>query len=199
MATAGEDTTANAPSAAYEGGGAGGKFRKRPFRRAQATPYDRPPTTALRNPSWLSKLVVDPASKLINAGARRLFASFSRKTLPPPPSHPPLPAIPAPPPSGFSSSISLFPLLSVYVFTPIPLCIYACVTVWVGDLFVVCSLLIVWEKELSSLPFSSLLYCKCQYVYNWAQKVGIEFRSSLLFLLCVQLAWIQLKCLFFYG
>ncbi|XP_031108057.1 nuclear pore complex protein NUP1 isoform X2 [Ipomoea triloba] len=102
MATAGEDTTANAPSAAYEGGGAGGKFRKRPFRRAQATPYDRPPTTALRNPSWLSKLVVDPASKLINAGARRLFASFSRKTLPPPPpppSHPPLPAIPAPPPS----------------------------------------------------------------------------------------------------
>lgn len=155
MATAGEDTTANAPSAAYEGGGAGGKFRKRPFRRAQATPYDRPPTTALRNPSWLSKLVVDPASKLINAGARRLFASFSRKTLPPPPppSHPPLPAIPAPPPSGFSSSISLFPLLSVYVFTPIPLYIYACVTVWVGDLFVVCSLLIVWEKELSSLAF----------------------------------------------
>ncbi|XP_019191883.1 PREDICTED: nuclear pore complex protein NUP1-like isoform X2 [Ipomoea nil] len=98
MATAGEDTTANAPSAAYEGGGAGGKFRKRPFRRAQATPYDRPPT-ALRNPSWLSKLVVDPASKLINAGARRLFASFFTKTLPPPPSHPPLPAIPAPPPS----------------------------------------------------------------------------------------------------
>ncbi|RAL37042.1 hypothetical protein DM860_003964 [Cuscuta australis] len=99
MATVGQDTTAAASSptthpAAYEVGGAGGKFRKRPFRRGQSTPYDRPPTS-IRNPSWLSKLVVDPASKLINAGARRFFASLFQKALPPPPV---LPAIAAPPP-----------------------------------------------------------------------------------------------------
>lgn len=79
MATAGESK--------YEGG-AGGKFRKRPFRRSQATPYDRPPT-ALRNPtiagghggagsSWFSKLITD--------GAQRLFASVFRKRLLPSPS-----------------------------------------------------------------------------------------------------------------
>ncbi|KAM1064052.1 hypothetical protein ACFX2A_028740 [Malus domestica] len=73
---------------AYEGLGAGGKFRKTPFRRTtQATPYDRPPTT-LRNPSaandgWLSKLV-DPAQRLISTSAHRLFSSVFRKRLPPP-------------------------------------------------------------------------------------------------------------------
>ncbi|XP_068328919.1 nuclear pore complex protein NUP1-like isoform X2 [Pyrus communis] len=73
---------------AYEGLGAGGKFRKTPFRRTtQATPYDRPPRI-LRNPSaandgWLSKLV-DPAQRLIYSGAHRLFSSVFRKRLPPP-------------------------------------------------------------------------------------------------------------------
>ncbi|XP_031117686.1 nuclear pore complex protein NUP1-like isoform X3 [Ipomoea triloba] len=81
------------PTAAYDVGGAGGKFRKRPLRRPQATPYDRPPT-ALRNPSWLTKLVVDPASKLINAGAQRFLAPLFRKRLPPPPLHsPPTPGL----------------------------------------------------------------------------------------------------------
>ncbi|GMI84652.1 hypothetical protein HRI_002134500 [Hibiscus trionum] len=77
----------------YDGGfGAGGKFRKRPFRRT--TPYDRPPT-AIRNPSntghgngWLSKLV-DPAQRLITSSAHRLFASVFRKRLTPSPLHPP--------------------------------------------------------------------------------------------------------------
>ncbi|XP_022747857.1 nuclear pore complex protein NUP1-like [Durio zibethinus] len=80
----------------YDGGlGAGGKFRKRPFRRTtQTTPYDRPPT-AIRNPSgtgdrigWFSKLV-DPAQRLITSSAHRLFASVFRKRLPPPLPHPP--------------------------------------------------------------------------------------------------------------
>ncbi|XP_071734684.1 uncharacterized protein [Rutidosis leptorrhynchoides] len=66
----------------YQNGGAGGKFRKKPIRRsAQTTPYARPPT-AIRNnnPSLLSKLV-DPASRLLYAGADRLFGVF-RKRLP---------------------------------------------------------------------------------------------------------------------
>ncbi|KAI3816882.1 hypothetical protein L1987_10666 [Smallanthus sonchifolius] len=77
MATAGDG------SAPYESGGAGGKFRKRPFRRSTpATPYDRPPTVVRNNnPSMLKKLV-DPASRLIYAGANRLFGVF-RKSLPP--------------------------------------------------------------------------------------------------------------------
>ncbi|OMO62992.1 hypothetical protein COLO4_32784 [Corchorus olitorius] len=88
--------TAREESNAYDGGlGAGGKFRKRPFRRTtQTTPYDRPPT-AIRNPSggggrngWLSKLV-DPAQRLITSSAHRLFASVFRKRLPAPPPHPP--------------------------------------------------------------------------------------------------------------
>ncbi|KAL2324993.1 hypothetical protein Fmac_024051 [Flemingia macrophylla] len=71
---------------AYEGG-AGGKFRKRPFRgRSQTTPYDRPPSF-LRNPNtnnrWFSKLV-DPAHRLITYSARSLFSSLFRKRLPPP-------------------------------------------------------------------------------------------------------------------
>nr|BAO49705.1 nuclear pore complex protein Nup136a [Nicotiana benthamiana] len=90
MATAGEGTAAAAAAAAYEG--AGGKFRKRPLRRNQNnTPYDRPPTT-LRNSSWLSKLVVDPASKLITSGAQRFFSSIFQKRLPSPPT--PLPPLP---------------------------------------------------------------------------------------------------------
>ncbi|KAK6271225.1 hypothetical protein POUND7_008323 [Theobroma cacao] len=88
--------TAREGSNPYDGGfGAGGKFRKRPFRRTtQTTPYDRPPT-AIRNPSasgdrngWLSKLL-DPAQRLITSSAHRLFASVFRKRLPPPPPHPP--------------------------------------------------------------------------------------------------------------
>lgn len=69
------------------GGGAGGKFRKKPFPRP-TTPYDRAPTPFRRNDnsgSWLTKLVVDPASKLIYYGAHRLFAPLFRKRLPPPP------------------------------------------------------------------------------------------------------------------
>ncbi|KAK4284012.1 hypothetical protein QN277_000902 [Acacia crassicarpa] len=75
----------------YQGGGmgAGGKFRKRPFRRNQTTPYDHPPS-ALRNPSanrnygWFSK-PVDPAQTLITTGAHMLFSSVFRKRLPAPP------------------------------------------------------------------------------------------------------------------
>jgi len=75
------------------GAGTGGKFRKRPFRRAQTTPYDRPATAlrpsqaAAEKNGWLSKLV-DPASKLITYGAHKLFSSVFRKRLLPPP-HPP--------------------------------------------------------------------------------------------------------------
>ncbi|KAL2326636.1 hypothetical protein Fmac_025694 [Flemingia macrophylla] len=79
MAPAREENT-------YEGGGGFGKFRKRPFRKTQTTPYDRPPT-ALRNPNrnngWLSKLV-DPAQRLLASSANRIFASVFRKSLPPP-------------------------------------------------------------------------------------------------------------------
>ncbi|KAJ0982615.1 hypothetical protein J5N97_010870 [Dioscorea zingiberensis] len=90
-------------SPAYDGGGAGGKLRKRFFRRS-ATPYDRPPSAArcaVRPPEpqrngWLSMLV-DPASRIITGGASRLFSSVFRKqqlALPPPP----LPLSPPPPP-----------------------------------------------------------------------------------------------------
>ncbi|GKU91484.1 hypothetical protein SLEP1_g5351 [Rubroshorea leprosula] len=91
--------TAREESSRYDGGlGAGGKFKKRPFRRTtQSTPYDRPPI-AIRNPAtgngngWLSKLV-DPAQRLIAYSANRLFASVFRKRLPvpPPPPQPPEP------------------------------------------------------------------------------------------------------------
>lgn len=89
--------------------GAGGKFRKRPFRRNQTTPYDRPPPPPLRNPStarsygWLSKLV-DPAQRLITTGAHMLFSSVFRKRLPPPP--PPN----SQPLGSFFVFLSLFPL-----------------------------------------------------------------------------------------
>ncbi|KAK9064011.1 hypothetical protein SSX86_017883 [Deinandra increscens subsp. villosa] len=77
MATAGDG------SPPYQSGGAGGKFRKRPSRRSiPATPYSRPPTAVRNNkPSMLKKLV-DPASRLIYAGAHKLFDVF-RKNLPP--------------------------------------------------------------------------------------------------------------------
>lgn len=85
MATAAREEKQKQP---YEGLGAGGKFRKTPFRRTtQATPYDRP-STALRNPStanagWISKLV-DPAQRLITYSAHRLFSTVFNKRLPPP-------------------------------------------------------------------------------------------------------------------
>ncbi|XP_022859630.1 nuclear pore complex protein NUP1-like isoform X2 [Olea europaea var. sylvestris] len=101
MATAGEGgvtTNTDGIASSYDGGGGegvGGRSRRRPFRRAHhTTPYDRP-LTAFRgittaainniNSSWLNKLVVDPASKLISYGAHRFFASVLRKRLPPPP------------------------------------------------------------------------------------------------------------------
>ncbi|GAB4842664.1 hypothetical protein Ancab_012638 [Ancistrocladus abbreviatus] len=82
-------TMDDSAKAGYDGSRAGGKFRKRPFRRQhQTTPYDRPPT-ALRKPNgWLSR-IVDPASKLITAGAHKLFSSVFRKRLLPPPQLPP--------------------------------------------------------------------------------------------------------------
>ncbi|XP_016437971.2 nuclear pore complex protein NUP1 isoform X1 [Nicotiana tabacum] len=90
MAAAGSGGTATSSAHEGAGGGAGGKFRKRPFLKNQTTPYDRPPT-ALRNPSWLTKLVVDPATKLITSGAQRFFSSLFRKRLLPPPTPLPLP------------------------------------------------------------------------------------------------------------
>lgn len=84
------------PMAAYEGGGGGigGKFPKRPFRRAPATPYERPPAAVrparghpaeTRGNGWLSKLV-DPASRIIAWSASRLFSSsvFQKRLGPPP-------------------------------------------------------------------------------------------------------------------
>ncbi|XP_038679291.1 nuclear pore complex protein NUP1-like isoform X2 [Tripterygium wilfordii] len=101
MATAPEENKRES----YEGGGGGyGKFPKRPFRRHNGTPYDRPPT-AIRNPSssnsnvggsnhgWLSRLV-DPAQRLIASSAHRLFGSVFRKRLPQPPAPDPLPMEP---------------------------------------------------------------------------------------------------------
>ncbi|RWV92450.1 hypothetical protein GW17_00045179 [Ensete ventricosum] len=80
--------------AAYEGGGGiGGTFPKRPFRRAPATPYERPPAAVrparghpaeTRGNGWLSKLV-DPASRIIAWSASRLFSSVFQKRLGPPP------------------------------------------------------------------------------------------------------------------
>ncbi|XP_042017096.1 nuclear pore complex protein NUP1-like [Salvia splendens] len=94
MATAqqGGATTTAAPSYGG-GGGAGGKFRKKPFRKP-TTPYERPPIALRGNggssSSWLTKLVVDPASKLISYGARRFFDSvFRKRRLPAPPPPPP--------------------------------------------------------------------------------------------------------------
>ncbi|CAL9115106.1 unnamed protein product [Musa textilis] len=86
--------------AAYEsdGGGIGGKFQKRPFRRAPATPYDRPQAAARpaqplpaepRGNGWLSRLV-DPATRIISWSASRLFpSSVFQKRLGAPPATPP--------------------------------------------------------------------------------------------------------------
>lgn len=80
------------------GGPVGGKMRRRPMRRAPATPYDRPPPppaapAAPAGGGWLSKLV-DPASRLITVGASRIFRTFfgrgpAAALLPPPPSSAP--------------------------------------------------------------------------------------------------------------
>ncbi|GAB4850482.1 hypothetical protein Ancab_029788 [Ancistrocladus abbreviatus] len=93
MATA-TATAEDSAKAGYEGsadGGAGGKFRKRPLHRHhRSTPYDRPPT-ALRSPrrnGWFSR-IIDPASKLITAGAHKLFSSVFPKILLPLPRLPP--------------------------------------------------------------------------------------------------------------
>ncbi|PKI37061.1 hypothetical protein CRG98_042540 [Punica granatum] len=78
--------TAREESNPYGGLGAGGKFRKKPFRRPQSTPYDRP---QIRNPTivpgangngWLRKLM-DPAHKLLASTAQRFYASLFRKRL----------------------------------------------------------------------------------------------------------------------
>ncbi|KVI11666.1 hypothetical protein Ccrd_009926 [Cynara cardunculus var. scolymus] len=71
-------------------GGAGGKFRKPPVsRRRPSTPYDRPSLTTGNNKSdesqdggggWLSKLVVNPARRLIIGGATRILPSFFSKS-----------------------------------------------------------------------------------------------------------------------
>lgn len=130
MATAREEEPQQPP---YEGGsfGAGGKFRKRPFRRAtHTTPYDRPPT-AFRNPSnggggggWLSKLV-DPAHRLITYSAHRLFNSVFRKRLTPPPQPQP------PSPGSAFSLIFFFFLMCLFMgLTQSWLCIY--IYIYVG-------------------------------------------------------------------
>ncbi|KAM3302753.1 hypothetical protein P3S67_013783 [Capsicum chacoense] len=67
-------------------GGAGGKFMRWPFsRNEKMMPYDRP-LTALRSPSWVKKLVLDPATKIISYGAQWFFSSiFQKQILPPTP------------------------------------------------------------------------------------------------------------------
>ncbi|GAB2219956.1 hypothetical protein Drorol1_Dr00007597 [Drosera rotundifolia] len=90
---AGDSTTTRQPlpsAASSYDGGAGGKFRKKPFRRPQSTPYNRPPTVVPRiqqRNGWLAR-IVDPASKIIASGAHTLFASVFRKRLLPPPTSP---------------------------------------------------------------------------------------------------------------
>ncbi|KAL9274213.1 Nuclear pore complex protein NUP1-like protein [Drosera capensis] len=96
MSTAAGDSTTTrqslpsvAAASSYDGG-AGGKFRKKPFRRHQSTPYDRRPTAVpriQRRNGWLAR-IVDPTSKIIASGAHRLFASVFRKRLLPPPTSP---------------------------------------------------------------------------------------------------------------
>lgn len=93
-------------------GGTGGKFRKRPFRRAPASPYDRPQVANRRaspspspiggNNRWISK-IVDPASRIIGRSASKLFSSVLQKRLSTPPAT-------QPPPSG--SVLGVYLLLS---------------------------------------------------------------------------------------
>lgn len=92
MVSVGEGASAPAASTyggGGGGGGVGGKATRNQFRRSRATPYDRPPT-AHRNPSLLSKLVVDPIKNLASSAAHRFFASVTGKRLTPP-APPPLP------------------------------------------------------------------------------------------------------------
>ncbi|KAJ0837818.1 hypothetical protein HanRHA438_Chr16g0782301 [Helianthus annuus] len=78
MATTGDRLTT------YQSDGAGGKLQKRLIcRSSQTTPCDRPPIAIKNNnnnPSFYAKLV-DPASRLIYAGADRLFGVL-RKRIP---------------------------------------------------------------------------------------------------------------------
>ncbi|CAN0900579.1 Nuclear pore complex protein NUP1 [Linum grandiflorum] len=84
MAAAARDRKENQP---YDDGGGYGKFRKRPYRRRETTPYDRPiPNPGLQSSNgggngWLSRFM-DPAQRLIASGAHKLFASVFRKRLP---------------------------------------------------------------------------------------------------------------------
>lgn len=145
----------------YEGAGlgTGGKFRKRPFRRSQTTPYDRPPT-ALRNPNrnnnnnnsngWFSKLVVDPAHRLITHGAHSLFSSLFRKRLPPPPPHS----------SGFCSSLVLITTTIIIigiVWTNWILCPHCCFAVQLSNIIFLSLFLalrsVVVPIQLRSIPW----------------------------------------------
>ncbi|XP_050212525.1 nuclear pore complex protein NUP1 [Mercurialis annua] len=63
--------------------GAGGKFIKPPSRRPPSTPYSRPPPQNKQlqphggdGRHWLSKLIVDPAYRLVSSGANLIFPSF---------------------------------------------------------------------------------------------------------------------------
>ncbi|KAK1434682.1 hypothetical protein QVD17_00431 [Tagetes erecta] len=72
--------------------GTGGKIRKPPIsRKRPSTPYDRPPSSTACKQShvsedsdggWLSKLVVNPARRLIVSGATRILPSFFSKSEP---------------------------------------------------------------------------------------------------------------------
>ncbi|XP_058113411.1 nuclear pore complex protein NUP1 isoform X3 [Magnolia sinica] len=76
------EEAAPAPASLYGDGGpgAGGKFRRRPYRRPPATPYDRPPlppATGERRDGWLSKLA--------NGATRFLPSLFTKALTHPPP------------------------------------------------------------------------------------------------------------------
>ncbi|KAI7726324.1 hypothetical protein M8C21_008122 [Ambrosia artemisiifolia] len=85
-----ENSTPSSTAPPYPvGTGAGGKFRKPP-RKRPSTPYDRPPPSTTNNNQshasqdsggggWLSKLVVNPARRLIVGGATRILPSFFSK------------------------------------------------------------------------------------------------------------------------
>ncbi|KAL4571483.1 hypothetical protein LXL04_018243 [Taraxacum kok-saghyz] len=82
--------SSSAPPYPGGGAGAGGKFRKPPIsRKRPSTPYDRPSLTTGNNKpgdsqdsggGWLSKLVVNPARRLIVGGATRILPSFFSKS-----------------------------------------------------------------------------------------------------------------------
>ncbi|KAD3067936.1 hypothetical protein E3N88_35816 [Mikania micrantha] len=76
-----ENATPSSPAPPYSTG-AGGRFSKpHVSRKRLTTPYDRPSLTTTTNQSddgggWLSKLVVNPARRLIVSGATRILPSF---------------------------------------------------------------------------------------------------------------------------